>query len=100
MKRTRQTDTAPRTTPRQGKRPRRQVPRGLRAIFSAMQSFDYRNQYGATTPEPFLDVLRALENVERGSDFGKALDAAAHKEFPGSGFGPKGNQRASECAEV
>lgn len=97
MKRT-NPPTKPRRAATRNSKPQRhqRVPRGLRAVFSAMQSDQYREIYAATTPEPFLDVLKALE----GGGFTEALASAARREFPGTGFGHDGKQRASECAEV
>lgn len=79
-----------------------EVPAGLRAVFSALQSDGYRHVHVASTPESFLDVSPALARVGENDTraFSEALAAAANREFPGGGFGPDGTQPASECPEV
>jgi len=56
------------------------VPLGLRAVFSAMQSDEYRRIYGSTDPDVYLDVVAALQSTERDGLTG-AIAAATEREF-------------------
>lgn len=79
------------------------VPVGLRAVFSALQSDGYRDVHGgASRPEAYLAVPSALARVGEADPraFFEALAAAAHREFPGTGFGSDGTQPASENPEL
>jgi hypothetical protein len=85
------------------RRRRSPAPLGLHAIFSAMQSDDYRSVFGPTRADAFVDVQNALRSVSQDRhhrDFNRALAAAANRDYPGAGFGPNGKQRASECPDT
>ena len=75
------------------------APLGLQALFSAMQTDNYRSYYAPTTPGAFVDIPTALSAI-KGDSFTRALEAAADREFVGAEWGPDGTQRAHECAGV
>jgi hypothetical protein len=80
---------------------RRPAPLGLQSIFQAMQPFDFQKVYGATSPGSFADVYKSIAKTSQGDDaFSAALTAAINADYPGGGFGPDGNLKASECADV
>lgn len=84
---------------RRASRKSQSAPLGMRAVFAAVQPYDH----GVTNVDAFADVPGAVLRTMYGGKHGDLMDVfkrAANRDFPGTEFGPDGNQRASECIDV
>lgn len=97
MKKKTNTPTPRAVKPRTRRRGRK-VPAGLNLLFQSLQPMEFTGVHGWTTPEAFLDVVDSTTRNSKSLD--DAIREACNREYPGRGFGPGGDQAASECPDV